>query len=274
MTLGRFAAGFLAFYCLVAAATLAGYKPAPLPASILATAAPWPDYGAHGPGFIPPPTPEGPLIAYGYRLIAATEEEIGPDTAKPFTGNRMSCQSCHLDAGTHRHGVPLVGVFRTYPKFSPRSGREITLVERIDECMTRSMNGRRLPGESREMAALLAYLRFIGEPDAIHAPSPPAPPVAPDPVRGMAVFERTCAKCHEPDGLGRRRGMGYEVPPLWGPDSFNDGAGMDRFDRAVHFIWHNMPRGIDPANPELTLQEAWDVAALLQAMPRPRYEGR
>jgi len=32
-----------------------------------------------------------------------------------------------------------------------------------------------------------------------------------------------------------------------------------------------MPRGVDPAHPQLTLQEAWDVAALLQSRPRPRY---
>jgi thiosulfate dehydrogenase len=68
--------------------------------------------------------------------------------------------------------------------------------------------------------------------------------------------------------------MGYQFPPLWGPDSFNDGAGMDRFDRAVVFIQQNMPRGVDPEHPQLTLQEAWDVAAFLKSRPRPHYAGR
>ena len=65
---------------------------------------------------------------------------------------------------------------------------------------------------------------------------------------------------------------GYRFPPLWGPDSFNDGAGMDHFTRAVGFIHRNMPRGTEPGKPQLTLQEAWDAAALLQSKPRPHYE--
>src|SRR5205085_7809126 len=102
----------------------------------------------------------------------------------------------------------------------------------------------------------------------------PPPPLAADPERGAQVFAQVCAACHQPDGLGRRKGAGYEFPPLWGPDSFNDGAGMDRSDRLVRFIEYNMPRGITPTSPALTLQQAWDVAAYLQSMPRPHYEGR
>ena len=63
---------------------------------------------------------------------------------------------------------------------------------------------------------------------------------------------------------------GYRFPPLWGPDSFNDGAGMDHFQRSVGFIHRNMPRGTDPAKPQLTLQEAWDAAALLHSRPAMR----
>ena len=50
------------------------------------------------------------------------------------------------------------------------------------------------------------------------------------------------------------------------------GAGMDHFERAVGFIRYNMPRGVDPANPQLGVQEAWDVAAFLQSRPRPHYQ--
>jgi thiosulfate dehydrogenase len=69
-------------------------------------------------------------------------------------------------------------------------------------------------------------------------------------------------------------GLVYEFPPLWGPDSFYDGAGMDHFNRAVGFIRRNMPRGVDPDHPQLTLQQAWDVTAFLQSRPRPHFEGR
>ncbi len=240
-------------------------------------AADWPDYSANGPGFAAPATDDGELIAYGYRLVSETFALIGPeapDAAKRFAGNNLACQNCHLDAGTNRAAVPLVGVFGTYPKYSARSSRVISLAERIDECMTRSMHGRPLPGDSREMAAYLAYLKYIGKPVAVMHEPAPAVALAPDATRGQEVFDRVCAACHQADGLGKRRGAtadahGYEFPPLWGPDSFNDGAGMDEFQRAVRFIQRSMPRGVDPDHPLLTLQEAWDAAALLQSKPRP-----
>jgi thiosulfate dehydrogenase len=84
-----------------------------------------------------------------------------------------------------------------------------------------------------------------------------------------------CAACHQPDGLGRRVGSrddvrGYAFPPLWGPDSFNDAAGMNQYHNIVEFVRLNMPRGVDPRHPQLTLQQAWDVAAYVISMPRPR----
>jgi thiosulfate dehydrogenase len=249
MTLKGFAAVFLAVCCAIAVGTFAAYRqPAVAPV-------------------------RNDLVDYGRWLVTRTFAEIGPDSAKPFAGNRLTCQNCHLEAGLKPSGVPLIGVDKTYPKFSVRSGRVITLSERIDECMTRSMNGRKLPPESREMAAFIAYIRSLdGTAIAHQAPSAAAEPA--DATRGSEVYARVCATCHQPQGLGKRSGEGYEFPPLWGPDSFNDGAGMDHFERAVGFIQHNMPRGIDPEKPKLTLQEAWDVAAFLRSRPRPHYEAR
>src|SRR5258708_35958023 len=91
-----------------------------------------------------------------------------------FAGNNLSCQNCHLDSGTNRNGLPLVGVFKTYPKFLARDQRVVALPERLNECMTRSMNGRKLSDESREMLALLAYMRFIGEPSPVASGAAPA----------------------------------------------------------------------------------------------------
>ena len=282
MTRNTFVAGFLGACVAIAvvAFALQGLPQTALPRGPTSPPAAWPDYSVNGPGFLAPAMADGELIAYGYRLVSETFALIGPeapDVAKRFAGNNLACKNCHLDAGTNRAGVPLVGVARTYPKFSARSGRVISLTERIDECMTRSMNGRKLPDDSREMAAYLAYLKFIGEPQAVSAePAPPAP-LPPDATRGAAVYDRVCAACHQPDGLGKRWGApadarGYQFPPVWGPDSFNDGAGMDHFQRSVGFIQHDMPRGTDPAHPQLTPQDAWDVAALLQSKPRPHYD--
>lgn len=272
---------FLAICALIAATGIA-LRPAAPPAAGLASAAPtppatWPDYSAGGTGFVIPALPDGELIAYGYRLIAETYAAIGPEVGDPalrFAGNNLACKNCHLDSGTNRAAMPLVGVAKTFPKFSERDQRVISLVERINECMTRSMNGRRLPDESREMNGFLAFMRYIDGPEPIYAPPAPAAPLPPDAARGAEVYTTVCAACHGADGLGKRNGpigdaRGYLFPPLWGPDSFNDAAGMDRYVRIVGFVRRNMPRGVDPQHPVLSLQQAWDVSAYIIAQPRP-----
>ena len=287
MKFTTFAAGFLAVCAAIGAVMLVLHRPTStstvfMPAGPTAPPSSWPDYSANGPGFIRPAMADGDLIAHGYKLVSQTYAVIGPEVAAPamrFAGNNLACQSCHLDGGTKRSALPLVGVLKTYPKFSARSGRVISIAERIDECMTRSMNGRKLPDDSREMAAFLAYLRFIGAPEAAKT-EPALPPEQPaNATRGAEVYGRVCAACHQPDGLGRRRessnaALGYEFPPLWGPDSYNDGAGMDQLVRAVGFVQHNMPRGTDPAHPQLSLQDAWDIEAFLQSKPRPHFDGK
>lgn len=283
MKFTTFAWPFAALCVAIAGTVLLLYHAKPPTASLLAPAAPpttWPDYSASGPGFRTPAGDQGPMIAHGHTLITRTFATIGPevgDRPMRFAGNNLACQNCHLDAGTNRAGLPLAGIYKTYPKFSLRDRRVISLAERLDECMTRSMNGRALPPDSREMTALLAYLRYLGDVPPAPAPPPPeAPPLAPDAARGERVFMTVCAVCHQPNGLGQRRGSvddadGYNFPPLWGPDSFNDGAGMDRYERIVNFVRINMPRGVDPQHPLLSLQEAWDVSAYVIAQPRPHY---
>ena len=280
---GTFALAFGTACVAIAAVGLLLREPKPLPPSDFAPDRPpttWPDFSQAGTGFRTPAGDDGPLIAFGYELITRTFANIGPEVpnhALRFAGNNLTCQNCHLDAGTNRHGLPLVGVFKTYPKFSERDQRVVSLSERLNECMTRSMNGRDLPEDSREMAGLLAFLRYVGDPPP--APPPPpaeAPPLAADATRGAEVFATVCAACHQQNGLGLRRGSrndadGYVFPPLWGPDSYNDGAGMDRYQRIVTFVRHNMPRGVDPRHPQLSLQQAWDVSAYVIAQPRPHY---
>lgn len=97
---------------------------------------------------------------------------------------------------------------------------------------------------------------------------------AADPTHGQDVYAQNCAACHGPTGLGQRAGMigdakGYTFPPLWGADSFNDGAGMNRLIGGANFIHANMPNGVNWQAPVLSEQDAWDVAAFVQAQPRP-----
>jgi thiosulfate dehydrogenase len=59
------------------------------------------------------------------------------------------------------------------------------------------------------------------------------------------------------------------MPPLWGPDSFNDGAGMHRLIASASFIRANMPFGTRYTAPVLSVEDAWDVAAYINSQPRP-----
>ena len=63
--------------------------------------------------------------------------------------------------------------------------------------------------------------------------------------------------------------LGYLHPPLWGPDSFNAAAGMHRRAMAAGFIHDNMPLGATGRAPTLAPQDAWDIAAFIEAQPRP-----
>lgn len=58
------------------------------------------------------------------------------------------------------------------------------------------------------------------------------------------------------------------APPLWGAESYNIGAGMARLSIAASFIYANMPYD-RPAG--LTEQQAFDVAAYINAQPRPDF---
>ena len=47
------------------------------------------------------------------------------------------------------------------PMFSERAKRDISLEERIQECVTRSENGTPLPRGGPEMTALLSYFEWL-----------------------------------------------------------------------------------------------------------------
>lgn len=223
-------------------------------------------------------------VRYGRDLVTRTDTLIGPATADPsrrYAGNSLVCTNCHLDAGTKTFGLPYLGVYDAFPAYRPRSGKIDTIADRINECMTRSLNGRPLPLDGPEMAAFTAYVKSLSaeRPAGVASPGRGPGPIAEltraaDPARGHAVYGDACAACHGADGRGRRNGAagdtaGYAVPPLWGEDSFNDGAGMARLIEAAAFIRNNMPRGIDWRRPALPVEDAWDVAAFILSQPRP-----
>jgi thiosulfate dehydrogenase len=222
---------------------------------------------------------------YGRRLITDTSRLMGPDHEDParrHTGIRMACASCHLGGGTEPGTLSLLQSAAVYPRFSGRDGGMRDLVDRINGCMTRSMNGRELPRDSTEMTAMVAYITSLGDVyaamgegrRAVDEPAPfKTPPRAADVRAGEQLFGERCAICHGADGGGLQatpdRRDGYVFPPLWGDDSFNDGAGMHRVLTAARFIKAKMPLG----EADLTDDQAFDVAAFINSKPRPRMAG-
>lgn len=218
---------------------------------------------------------------YGRHLIAETTEVLGPDVTDArmrYTAGRLACASCHINAGMEPGNLSLTTAITRYPRQSPRSGSSETIQDRINGCMTRSMNGRALADGSPEMRAMVDYLGFLVRRNAAlsagqrRAQEPPAfqtPDRAAHLDAGERVFQKRCAACHGQNGMGLPASTdpveGYVFPPLWGPNSFNDGAGMHRVLTAARFIKAKMPLG----KPDLSDDEAFDVAAFLNSKPRP-----
>jgi thiosulfate dehydrogenase len=170
-------------------------------------------------------------------------------------------------------------VFGDFPQYRAREGRIGTLEDRVNGCMTRSMNGRPLPNDSTEMRAFIAYIQFLSRGETQEgrgAGKMPELRRPADPIHGRVVYARICATCHGAEGQGKPRGgfaQGYEFPPLWGADSFNDGAGMNRLISAANFIHSNMPNGTSWQSPALSQDDAWDVGAFMIGQKRPPKAG-
>jgi thiosulfate dehydrogenase len=234
-----------------------------------------------------PDDDNGRLVRLGQALINHTTALIGPDApeaAERYSRSGLECTNCHLDGGTKRFALPLVGIAGLYPKFSARVDAQQDLADRVNDCMERSLNGRPLPRDSKEMRAILAYLTFLGSyqpagqaPIGRGAPKLPLPARAASAQHGARIFQSMCAACHQSDGQGVRlpaearaaEQRRYLYPPLWGPESFNDAAGMARVMTGAWFVDANMPYGINFHYPLLAPDDAYDVMAFVAEQPRP-----
>ncbi len=221
----------------------------------------------------------GEMIKYGRELISNTGKYFGPHGIINHNENGMSCQNCHLNAGTKLYANSFSAVFSNYPKFRPRSGTLENLYKRINDCMERSLNGRKIDTLSREMQAMVAYINWVGK-DVKKGITPQGASVvdlpflnrAADPEKGKIVFEKNCITCHGNNGEGKLNddSITYLYPPLWGSHSYNNAAGLFRLSRLAGFIKYNMPNLKSSfETPVLSDEEAWDVAAHISNMPRP-----
>lgn len=225
------------------------------------------------------PESEKEMILYGKELIKNTAHYLGPKGTVASMSNGMNCQNCHLDAGTKAWGNNYSAVASTYPKFRERSGAEEDIPKRVNDCFERSLNGKALEVDSKEMKAIVSYINFLGsnvqkgdKPDGSGITELAFLDRAADPEKGKLVYQNKCASCHMTNGEGMENAdkTGYTYPPLWGKHSYNDGAGLFRLSRFAGYVKSNMPLGANHENPQLTDEEAWDVAAFVNSQDRPK----
>lgn len=223
-------------------------------------------------------------VEYGYHLITDSPNLIGPgaeDSSLRYAGNNLACANCHLEAGTKPGSASWIGITERFPQFSKRSNKESTLEDRINGCMERSMDGQKLPDDSREMKGILAYMGWLSNDvpqdrqDEFKGFSTIIlPDVAVNHETGASLYAVQCASCHGENGQGIKAagsGNSYLYPPLWGEDSYNEGAGMHRVITAAAFIKGNMPFGeATLENPKLTDEEAYHLAGYINSFVRPQ----
>ena len=225
-------------------------------------------------------SPLGEQIRRGYRIFINT-----PAEAPAFVRNKLSCGNCHLNAGQRERALPIVGIAAAFPEYNKRDARNITLGERVISCFMRSENGSAGPAApsatSSEVLALSAYITWLSQ-GYVTSASPSwrgrngiaAARLVPleklDPARGAALFDEHCSSCHGQDGQGVQIGD-KRAGPLWGPDSWNDGAGAARVYTLAGIIRYEMPY-LDPGS--LSDEQAQEIAAFITSKPRPAYPGK
>ena len=221
-------------------------------------------------------------IRSGFRIFTNT-----PTEAARFSPGKMSCNNCHLNGGQREKSLPLVNVAGMFPEYNRRSGRLFTLDDRIVDCFLRSEGAASVtdPGPettptptSREVLAVSAYLTWLAK-GAEVGKNPTwrgqntIPPEHLTPIekidvgKGEEIFGEKCRSCHGPEGQGVMIGD-KKAGPLWGPDSWNDGAGAARVYTLAGIVRYSMPY-LDPGS--LTDEEAIEVAAFVDSKPRPEY---
>ena len=217
------------------------------------------------PQFNPPKPQDAPedireAVMLGYNIINDTAQY-----APEHVGNELACATCHLEGGTSKASITLVGVAATYPRFLPSHGYSADLAQKVQDCFARNLNAAPPALDSRTMQAVLAYLHWISKDIPVYAKLPWALPAKldsshkPDAANGANVYADNCASCHGDAGDGS--------PPLWGNGAYTDGSTMHDITTFAVFTHRFMP----PEAANLTPEQALDVAAYVDGQPRPHY---
>ena len=222
-------------------------------------------------------SPQADLIRYGRQLILHTAGFFGPEGSIAHISNGMNCNNCHVEGGTRPLANNFSSVASLYPVFKNRSGHLETIAMRINDCFKRSLNGAPIPDSGKEMKAMIAYIKWVGKdvPRGIKTKNAgtemlPFLSRAADTNKGKIIYRTICENCHGPKGEGKLLpgGREYVYPPLWGEHSYNVSAGIFQLSKFAGYVKNNMPLGTNMQKPQLSNEDAWDVAAYVNSRPR------
>jgi len=211
----------------------------------------------------------GDMVRWGREIFVNTQVH-----GRRFVGNGLNCSSCHLSEGRQPYAMPMWAAYGMYPQYRSKNREVITIQERIQDCFRYSLDGIAPTLDAPEMEALVTYMHWLSKDVPIGVELPGrglmsiSRPRSPSHINGEIVYRTRCAICHGEDGKGHKHknGEGYMFPPLWGWDSFNRAAGMNKVRKAAQYIKANMPLG---AGYTLTDMESWDVANYMWIHFRP-----
>jgi thiosulfate dehydrogenase len=216
-----------------------------------------------------PPGKFGDAVRLGEQIFRETATY-----APQFVGNQLRCSNCHLDAGRQAGASPMWAAYTAYPAYRSKNGHVNSYQERLQECFRYSMNGKEPKLGDPVLVALESYSYFLAKGLPVGEdvpgrgfPALPKPPLPADYGRGAQVYAESCVSCHGAKGAGQSQDGKVMFPALWGPQSFNWGAGMGSIKNAAEFIRANMPLG---AGGSLSVQQAWDVATYVDSQVRPQ----
>ena len=209
-----------------------------------------------------------PSIRRGRALIHSTRDSLPRNV-----GGALTCANCHIGPTAHRPMRCRSWARIPVSQYRARSGHVDLLEDRINDCFKRSMNGKALDTQGRDMRDIVTYIAFLsrGYPPGSEMKGQGVPKLdlllRATRRRGWQIFATTWVlPGHGADGNGSA-----VAPPLWGPRSFNIGAGMARSEVPAAFIHQLMPRNHLGT---LTPQQAFDVATYISTRPRPDFPGK
>jgi len=185
------------------------------------------------------------------------------DSLPAHSGNHLRCTSCHLDNGLRAQAMPWIGTAARYPRYRGRRGSQESLPQRLNDCITRSLAGRALPEDGRDMRDMIAYLETLNS--ASRPTGPDTVKLAGSARAGRPLYAQECARCHG------AAGEGLLAPAVWGRHSYSIGAGLARQTVLATFVKINMPH--DRAG-TLSARQAADIAAFVLSQPRQDHPGK